>query len=114
LSHHDLAIVGLARNPVGVFRREAAVGRLEYVHQGIPVAARDLELVQGHEILEIVSQAQADAEVACGFVALDDEARQQIARPMFDGQRVGQTQIVGRNKVRIVTRHGSPSLELQC
>jgi len=90
LGHHDLAVVRFAGDPIGILGRQPDMTRLEDIDQRIPVAARHLEFVERQEILEVVAQAKPDPQAARELVAFDHEARQQVARTVLDGQRIGQ------------------------
>jgi hypothetical protein len=87
---------------------------VEHVDQRIPVAAFDFLLVDAVELVEIVAQPQPQAGLARRLVGFQDEAAQQLRRAVLDDQRVGQTQIVLGNDVRIDRDHraGSPCVRL--
>jgi len=116
----DLAVFGLAGEPIAVFLRHLAQLRIEHVDQAEPAAAVDMLAVEVDQLLEIVAQPQPQPERAGGLVALQHKAGEERRRPVPDGQRVGQAQIIFRNDIRVGQRHrmlpgqGQPSVRTAC
>lgn len=108
---HDLAVLILTRQPERILRRQLGKAVVEDVGQTVPVARRVVLLVDVKQLVEIVAQSQLYTALADMGVALQHKAADERRRPVFDGQRVGQAQIVQRNDIVRNIRHGFPSEE---
>jgi len=101
LRYHDLAPFILTGNPVGVFRRQVTLSRVEHLQDRKPGTPARLLPDYIQQFIEIVAQPEPQADFPPVFVALDNKFGDQPGRPMDDRQRVRKAQIVGRNDIGI-------------